>query len=437
MKERDNKMGRCENAIFKKEMKKTHTILIPQMLQPHFTLLCETLKMEGYKTELLTDDSADVAQTGLKYVHNDICYPAILVIGQFIKALQSGKYDTEKTALLITQTGGGCRASNYIFLLRKALKNAGFERVPVISLNFAGLDKSGFTLSPSTLLKIVYAVLYGDAILALYNQARSYEKVCGAAKKALESSVGYIVNQLRKNRELFFKKHVKYITKLFAEIELSKEEKPRVGIVGEIYLKYSPLGNNNLEDFLISQGAEPVCGGLCDFLLYCVANGFVTEKLYNMKLKFKWAQKMAIDFLIRKQKAINKITEKYSTFKPMHTFDMLLGCTEGIIDKGVKMGEGWLLTAEMIAHIKEGVGNIICAQPFGCLPNHIVAKGVVSSIRAKYPLANIAPIDYDSGACRVNQENRIKLMLMNAQSNMEKHIHIKREESRSGDKVTV
>ena len=411
-------MGRNKTAVFTKEMKKTHTLLIPQMLQPHFTLLCEAIRLDGYNPVVLTDDDPEVAETGLKYVHNDICYPAILVIGQFIKALQSGKYDVNKTALLITQTGGGCRASNYIFLLRKALKNAGFENVPVVSLNFARLDKSGFSLSPAALLRIIYSVLYGDVMLALYNQARTYEKVSGKAKKALEESIAYILKQLSKNREFSFKKHVKHITKLFASVEQSAAKKPRVGIVGEIYLKYSPLGNNNLEDFLISQGAEPVCGGLCDFLLYCLANGFVTEKLYNMKLKFKWAQKKAIAFLVGKQKTINKIIAENSDFKPSHTFDMLLNSSDDIINKGVKMGEGWLLTAEMVAHIKEGVSNVICAQPFGCLPNHIVAKGVMSSVRAKYPSANIAAIDYDSGACRVNQENRIKLMLMNAQRSL-------------------
>jgi len=412
-------MSKGEIVAFKNEMKKTHTILVPMMLQPHFSILCEVLKLEGYNVELLTEDGAEVAQTGLKYVHNDMCYPAILVIGQFIRALQSGKYDVNKTALLITQTGGGCRASNYIFLLRKALRASGFESVPVLSLNFMGLDENSVKLSLNGLIRTAYGILYGDTVLALYNQARSYEKTLGDAERVKDEIVKYIIDKMRNNREFSFKKHVKYITEKFASIPRDTAEKPRVGIVGEIYLKYSPLGNNDLEKFLISQGAEPVVGGLIDFILYALENGFVTEKLYNMKLKIKSLQKIAINYLTNKQKTINSIIKKNSDFKEIHTFDHLKNAADKIIDKGVKMGEGWLLTAEMVSHIKSGVNNVLCAQPFGCLPNHIVAKGVMSSVRRKYPFANITAIDYDSGACKVNQENRIKLMLMNAHSNME------------------
>ncbi len=411
-------MARIENAKFTSEMKKEHTILVPQMLQPHFTLLCEVLRLDGYNPKLLTDCSSEIADTGLKYVHNDICYPAILVIGQFLRALESGELDNDKVSLLITQTGGGCRASNYIFLLRKALKAAGFSHIPVVSFNFAGLDSGGFSLTAMAAVRCIYAVLYGDVMLALYNQARSHAKKREDAEKALDDTTEYIKKVLATKSMFRFKKHAKYIVRKFSEIELDNLEKPRVGIVGEIYLKYSPLANNDLEELLISQGAEPVTSGLLDFLLYTISNGVFTEELYNMKLKFKNIQKLGVKFLIKRQKTANKLILKYSSYKPSHTYDMLLNSTEGIIGKGVKMGEGWLLSAEMASHIKEGVNNVICVQPFGCLPNHIVAKGVVNNVRKKYPKANITAIDYDSGACKVNQENRIKLMLMNAENSL-------------------
>ncbi|WMJ23089.1 2-hydroxyacyl-CoA dehydratase [Paludicola sp. MB14-C6] len=411
-------MPENDYSIFTKEMKKTHTILVPMMLEPHFSIVCDVIRQEGYQIELLKTNHSTIADTGLKYTHNDICYPAILVIGQLIDALKSGKYDTHKTALLITQTGGGCRASNYIHLLRKALVQSGFGYVPVLSLNAQSLEKkNGFHLSLKTLLKAMMALLYGDFLLCIYNQSRTYEMVKGESKKALDRCVAYIEESFLTGKYLQRKKNYLYMLSEFNQIHRSKVSKPRVGIVGEIYMKYAPLGNNGLEDFLIEEGAEPVVSGILDFLLYCLSNGETDRKLYHIKKITNYPSKLLVKYLIYHQKTMISVVKENSDFIPPEDFSELFEAPNGIIGKGVKMGEGWLLTAEMISHVKNGVTNVVCTQPFGCLPNHIVAKGVMGKVREQYPKANIVAIDYDPGMCRVNQENRLKLMLMNAMPN--------------------
>lgn len=407
---------------------KEYTILVPMMANPHFTLIKYALKQYGYNLEILTTNNENIIQNGLTYVHNDMCYPALLVIGQFIDALKSGKYDLEKTALLLPQTGGGCRASNYIFLLRKALKRSGFENIPVLSLNTKKLDDNTLTISVNALILAIKALMYGDFIMCLYNQARSYEVNFGDSLNTLNEVVNWLSDKKFKGK---FEENLVYICKKFADIKLTSEKKPRVGIVGEIYLKYSPLGNNNLEDFLISKGAEPVVSGVTDFVLYYLKNHLIDGQIYSVKSLTRPIIKYIMNFVLKIQKTMAKVVIQNSSFSAPHTFDKLCEAVEGVINTGVKMGEGWLLSAEIAGYIEEGINNVVCAQPFGCLPNHIVAKGAMANIRKKYPMANVVAIDYDPGSCRANQENRINLMLMNARKHMVKEVVDEKEKIHS------
>ena len=408
-----------DRVVFTREMKKDYTILIPTMLPMHFELISKILKSYGYKTEVLTNSGAKVKECGLKNVHNDACYPALLVIGQFIDALQSGNYDPNKTALLLTQTGGGCRASNYISLLRKALKRAGFGHVPVISLNFAGLEQNpGFQVPLSMIHRMLYAINYGDLIMLLQNQCRPYERRKGDSENLSKQWIEKLAKEMESEGRLISYKKVKNNYKAiisdFAAIPKVKVEKVKVGIVGEIFVKFSPLGNNNLENFLLSEGAETVMPGLLDFCLYCIYNGIMDAKLYGMGRFKSLFSRYMFHFLIRKQKDVIDLINEEGSFEPPTSFAHTCTLTEGYMGLGAKMGEGWLLTAEMLELIEQGTKNIICTQPFGCLPNHIVGKGMMKLIKEKNPDVNIVAIDYDPGTTAINQENRIKLMLANA-----------------------
>ncbi len=402
------------NAKFTPEMKQTHTILIPDMLPIHFGLIMEIFRASGYKMELLTTSTRSVVDEGLKHVHNDTCYPALLVIGQFIDALKSGKYDVNKVALLISQTGGGCRASNYIHLLRKALDEE-FPQIPVLSLNFSGLEKdSGFKITAGMFLQMLYAVLYGDLLMSLYNTCRAYELNKGDSKAVLEKWQDKIAKLFRNGGYRRTKKLYREILADFSQIKRTKEKKVRVGIVGEIYVKYSPLANNHLEDFLISEGCEPVVPAFLDFCLYCAVNTVNDGKIYNFSTNTTKIFGIAYKLIYGMQKQMIRIVKKHGEFDPPHDFENLRAYADKYMHQGVKMGEGWLIPAEMAALAHGGVENIICTQPFGCLPNHIVAKGMSRVIKEAFPQANIVAVDYDPGATRVNQENRIKLMLANA-----------------------
>lgn len=404
------------SAKFTEDMIKTHTILVPDMLPIHFNLIISLFEAEGYHMELLRNDSRSVVDEGLKNVHNDACYPALLVIGQFMDALKSGKYDPDKTALLITQTGGGCRASNYIHLLRKAV-DRNYPQIPVVSLNFSGLEKdSAFRITAGMFLKMIYAVMYGDLLMTCYNKCRAYELNKGQSAKVLDKWQKRIGNMFRKKSK-FYMKLEKISTDIlndFGEIPLSSEKKIRVGIVGEIYVKYSPLANNHLEDFLISEGCEPIVPSLLDFVMYCASATFNDAKIYNNANLNSRIYKLGYEIIYSQQKKLINIMKKQGSFEPFHDFEHLRHLADKYISQGVVMGEGWLIPAEMAALAQSGVENIICAQPFGCLPNHIVAKGMSRAIKQDNPNANIVAIDYDPGATRVNQENRIKLMLANA-----------------------
>ncbi len=413
-------MNTADRVEFTKDMM-DYTILAPNMLDVHFSLFLNIFGQYGYKVELLKNDGRAVVDEGLKYVHNDTCYPALLVIGQLIDALNSGKYNPDKTALLITQSGGGCRASNYIHLLRKALKKAGYPQVPVISLNLSGLEKnSGFKIRLSMALKMLSGVIYADLITLLKNQVEPYEKNKGQSAELVQKWVDDISAELKKGRGYSFreiKKTLPKITKSFAEIPVNDVKKIKVGIVGEIYVKYSPLANNHLEEFLASQDCEVMVPGLLGFLNFKVDNRLEDIKLYGGNPFKKIAMQFAMWYLSKVEKNLNDAAAAYGNFVVPEPYAHIKEKCTKIIGAGCKMGEGWLLTAEMMELIESGYGNIVCAQPFGCLPNHIVGKGMIRNLKEMYPHSNIVPIDYDPGATRVNQENRIKLMLAIAKEN--------------------
>ena len=399
---------------FTPEMKKTHKILIPNMAPVQFRILAAVMEQAGYTCELLENCGSQVSELGLKYVHNDTCYPALLVIGQFLDALASGKYDLDHTALIITQTGGGCRASNYIHLLRKALVKAGYPQVPVVSLNFSGLEKdSGFPMTAAFLRRLLAVVYYGDLLAALRAQTEPYEVRRGEAKALQEKWLDTVCGWIHRdkgwsNREM--KEAMPVIAREFAAVPVRRVPKVKVGVVGEIYVKYSPLGNNGLEEFLRSQDCEVNLPGLMGFLQYCAYNPAQTARLYGGSFLEKIGPGLVLKYIEGMESVVLQVLRDNGYHAPL-PFRELIKLTDGVIGTGDKMGEGWLLTAEMIELVRAGYENIVCAQPFGCLPNHICGKGMINKIRELYPQANITPIDYDPSATRVNQENRIKLML--------------------------
>lgn len=403
---------------FTAEMKKDYTILVPNMLPMHFKMIMRVLENYGYNMELLETEGKHIAEKGLRYVHNDTCYPAILVIGQFLDAIESGKYDPHKVALVLFQTGGGCRASNYVSLLRKALAKAGYGYVPVIGFSFGNLEKhSGWKISVPIYLKLFHALLYADLLMNLQNQCKVYEKNRGDTDLVCEKWLAKLTSRDksislhggRKARDTY-----KAILHDFAAIEKVCKEKLKVGIVGEIFVKYSPLGNNNLADFLIKNGAEPVIPGFIDFLLYCIYNVVLDRKLYGFKSPVYTVYGIIYKVVLKKQKELIDAIREDGNFDVPTPFDVTLTLAKGIISFGAKMGEGWLLTSEMVELYHSGAKNIVCTQPFGCLPNHICGKGMMKPLKEHYPDINIVAIDYDAGATAVNQENRIRLMLSNA-----------------------
>ena len=420
---------------FTPEMKKTHKILIPNMAPVQFRILAAAMEQAGYQCELLENCGSQVSELGLKYVHNDTCYPALLVIGQFLDALNSGKYDLDHTALIITQTGGGCRASNYIHLLRKALVKAGYPQVPVVSLNFSGLEKdSGFPMTVSFMRQLLAVIYYGDLLVSLRAQTEPYELEKGAAEAMQEKWLDIICGWIHEDRGWSgkeIKAAMPEIAADFATIPVHRVPKVKVGVVGEIYVKYSPLGNNDLEKFLASQDCEVNLPGLMGFVQYCAYNMGKTARLYGGSTVEKYASDAVLLYIESVEKVMIRSLKEHGFHAPM-PFRELAKLPGDIIDSGCKMGAGWLLTAEMIELVRAGYENIVCAQPFGCLPNHICGKGMINKIRELYPTANITPIDYDPSATRVNQENRIKLMLAVARERL-----AEKTEEKSGEELPV
>ncbi len=409
---------RDDYPVFTDAMKADYTILVPDMLPWHFDLLTYILSKEGYRVEVLHNEGRQVIDEGLKHVHNDTCFPALCVIGQYLDALKSGKYDVDKTAVLITQTGGGCRASNYLPLIRKALK-AEFPQVPVLSLNFSGLEKdSGLSMDLGLIARCGYAIFYGDLIMTCYNQTKPYEAHGGDCAKVREELLGTLRKAFDGRGYKKLKSNALRILQVFAAVPTTAEKKIKVGIVGEIYVKYSPLGNSHLEEFLLSEGCEPVVPALMDFILYCIVNNVNDARFYGRKSLSTLVFRFGYRWVYGKQKKLIALMKKHGKFEPLHDFEALRKYADEVISQGVKMGEGWLIPAEMAALAESGTKNIVCTQPFGCLPNHIAGKGAVRSVKNLCPDVNIVPVDYDPSATRVNQENRIKLMLATARERM-------------------
>ncbi len=412
-----NKDTAHHRVIFTEEMRKEYTILTPQMSPIHFDILGPALASCGYNIEVLPSDSSCV-DYGLKYVNNDACYPSLIVVGQFMQALMSGKYDLNKTALIITQTGGGCRATNYIGFIRRALENAGMGQIPVISMS-AGIEKNpGLDINMKMLHRALQALIYGDVFMRVLYKTRPYEKVKGSANALHQKWLTIAKKQVTTGNKKEFKNNIRQIVREFDELELLDIKKPRVGIVGEILVKFLPLANNHLVELLEAEGAEAVCPDLVDFFMYSLYNANFQAEYLGKKKSGAMASNLVIRYIEYYRKAASTALAASSRFEPPVHVSKLAEYAGPVVSCGNQTGEGWFLTGEMIELIHSGVPNIVCAQPFGCLPNHVVGKGVIKELRHKFPESNIVAVDYDPGATEVNQLNRIKLMLSTAVKNL-------------------
>nr|MDA8227434.1 acyl-CoA dehydratase activase-related protein [Desulfitobacterium hafniense] len=409
-------------AVFTEEMKNKHTILAPQMSPIHFQFLKTGFELAGYKIEVLPSVDKSAIDEGLRYVHNDACYPAIIVVGQLMKALKSGRYDLNNTSVIITQTGGGCRATNYIAFLRKALQDASMEHIPVLSLNASGLEKNpGFKLTLKMFDNLLMGLIYGDLLMRVLYRVRPYEKVPGSANKLYDYWVEKCQESLRSQNNKEFKQNMYRIVHDFDLLEIHEElVKPKVGVVGEILVKFHPTANNNIVELLEAEGAEAVVPDLTDFLLYSAFDHKIKYKELSGSLRSFLSGQIFIKRIESYRKDMKKALKASKRFEPPKSIQEIAEGAKKHLSLANQTGEGWFLTGEMVELIHSGVNNIVCLQPFACLPNHITGKGMIRELRRSYPLANIAPIDYDPGASEVNQLNRIKLMLSVAVGNLEK-----------------
>ncbi len=418
----ENAVKPYERAYFTKEMKNAgYTILAPEMTPIHFDLLSPVFKKHGYNMIVLDNDKRSAVDVGLKFVNNDACYPSIVMVGQIMEAVLSGKYDTDKLAIIMTQTGGCCRASNYIAFIRRALKKAGLSHIPVISLNANGMEKNaGFSVSIPLLKDAVKAIVYGDLLMRCLYRTRPYEKEKGSAEKLHKKWQDICISTFRdKKTNYTYSSICKGIVTDFDNLPIDESvKKPRVGIVGEILVKYMPLANNHLVDLLESEGAEVVVPDFVDFFNYSAYGSQYKSKYLGTKKTGALISKTAIKLIeeIRKP-AIKALQESRRFDAPISIYEIAEN-TKPFLSLGNQYGEGWFLAGEMIELITHGTPNVICIQPFACLPNHVVGKGVIKALKNTYPEANIAAVDYDPGASEVNQLNRIKLMLTTAKENL-------------------
>ncbi len=420
-KERTVRSTANERVLFTEEMRKDYTLLVPQMSPIHFDILETALSACGYHMVVMQNDNKNAIDMGLKYVNNDACYPSLWVVGQIMDELSSGKYDLNRTAVLMSQTGGGCRATNYVGFIRRALKKAGMEQVPVVSLNLSKLESNpGFHINFEMLERASYAAVFGDIFMRCIYRMRPYEKKAGAVEEVHQKWLAKCNEFVSGKHMNFFKfqKMCRQIVEDFDKIEIEETRKPRVGIVGEILVKYAPAANNHIVDLLEQEGAEAVVPDLLDFMLYCFYNQIYKAEELGTSKKAAAAMRVAIWALERLRGGATAALRKSKHFEAPTSIYQTVEYAKPIVSIGNQTGEGWFLTGEMIELIKEGVPNIVCVQPFGCLPNHVVGKGVVKQIRHLHPGANIVAIDYDPGASEVNQLNRIKLMLSTAKSKM-------------------
>ena len=422
---RDLKPSNYERVVFTEQMKKdNYTIICPQMSPIHFDLLVPAFKAAGYNMVIPDIPARECVDVGLKFVNNDACYPSLIVVGQIMAAVKSGNYDMTHTAILISQTGGGCRATNYIGFIRRALEKAGYPDVPVISINMVGLEKNpGFKFTPSLIQHGLYALEFGDIFMRCLYRVRPYEKEPGSANALHEKWKKRVIDFVGNTKMLSHKKYKKMCREIirdFDNLPMTDEVKPRVGVVGEILVKFLPAANNYVVDLLEAEGAEAVVPDLTDFLLYCCYNTNFKADYLGASKKAKFMNNRLIAFFEWLRKDARDELAKSKHFEPTAHVQDLAEYASPIVSCGNQTGEGWFLTGEMLELINEGVTNIICAQPFACLPNHIVGKGVIKRIRHDHPDANIVAIDYDPGASEVNQLNRIKLMLSTAQKKLKK-----------------
>ncbi len=423
-KQRESTSTEFERVQFTQEMKDAgYTILAPQMAPYHFELLVPIFGRFGYNVDLLPSVDHGAVDAGLKYVNNDICYPSILVTGQIMEAVTSGRYDTDKLAVLITQTGGGCRATNYISLIRKALKAAGLGHIPVIALSFKDLGEvnPGFNITPKMLLQAVYALCYGDLLMMALYRTRPYEIEPNAANNLFDHWMAECKKQLSRGVKYSeFKRTVKQIVEDFDTLPLAGEgTKPRVGVVGEILVKFHPTANNQIVDVIEREGCEAVVPGLIEFFLFGIAGGIFQKDPLGRSAKGALGSKIALSAIAKFRKPVNDALAASSRFNPPANIYELAEYASEILSLCNSMGEGWLLTAEMVELIRSGAPNVVCTQPFACLPNHVVGKAVIKELRRLYPESNIVAVDYDPGASEVNQINRIKLMISVAKANLE------------------
>ena len=423
---------------FTEEMRRNYTILAPQMSPIHFDLLEPAVRSCGYNLVVLPNDNRKAVDYGLKYVNNDACYPSLFVVGQIMEALSSGKYDLNRTAVIMTQTGGGCRASNYVGFIRRALKKAGMEQIPVISANMSGLEENpGFKLDLKLIGRAAFGIVLGDVMMRCVYRMRPYELREGSVEACHQKWLRRCSDFLTKTSGLNVPKVQKMAIDMirdFDNIPIREERKPRVGIVGEILVKYAPAANNYLVDLLEQEGAEANVPDLMGFMLYCFYNQVYKAENLGTSKKTALICNAGIRTIETLLGPINRAYKKSRHFDPPASIYQLVKYAEPIVSIGNETGEGWFLTGEMIELIHSGVENIVCIQPFGCLPNHVVGKGVIKHIRSLYPMANIAAIDYDPGASEVNQLNRIKLMLATAGKNAARKAAAEENNSRSSSK---
>ena len=383
----------------------------------HFNILQAAFCASGYNLEVLPNDNKEAVDVGLKYVNNDACYPSLMVVGQIMQALLSGKYDLHKVAIIMSQTGGGCRASNYIGFIRRALAKADMSYIPVISINLSGLESNpGFKITPKLATRLAYGAVFGDILMKCVYRMRPYEVVKGSANALHRKWEKRCISFLSSRHTAFaqFNRICREMIREFDALPITDEKKPRVGIVGEILVKFLPAANNHLAELLEKEGAEAVCPDLIDFMCYCFYNLNFKSDYLGFKKSLAQKGKLGISAIEFIRSAANKEFEKSKHFTPSARIEDLAKMAEPIVSLGNQTGEGWFLTGEMMELIHGNVPNIVCIQPFGCLPNHIVGKGVIKAIRSDYPEANIVAVDYDPGASEVNQLNRIKLMLSTA-----------------------
>lgn len=417
-----NKTHYRERVRFTLKMKKDYTILIPEMAPLHFRLIEPILSRQGFKIDLMGAEGPEVLQKGLKYVHNDICYPALLITGQMLTAMESGKYDPDKVAMVITQSGGGCRDSNYIHLMRKAFEKAGYPNVPFISANIWGLEfNSGINLTPRTLLMALAGMIYGDMIMIVSNQVRPYEVNPGDTDAMIDRWIERLTASFQKGGGFMPKaieRNLQGIGADFAAIPVKKIPKVKVAVIGELFMKYSPPGNNHLEEFLAEQDCEVFMPSMLGFGVYKTNGALEDLRLYGGKPLKKLVMEIVMKFLFKVEDLLIRNIESFDCFTAPERVNTLKKRAEGVIGIGNSMGEGWYLAAEMLELAEHGYENIVCVQPFGCLPCHVSIKGMINKVRRIDARVNAVDIEYDPGATRVNQENRIKLMLAVARENL-------------------